>query len=313
MVAATGWGQDLPTACGGSRVRYGVSGQPLSVFNWEVTGGTIIANYNDSVDIEWGLADGIKTIRVTEHTVSNCVAAPVMAYVMVNSTRVDIGDVAEICEDGTYTFVPDAIYASYSWSTGETTSSIVTGKAGTYWVDITDENGCKGRDSAELIVNPKLYIDLGKDTVLCDGQTLVLDAGFDGTQYKWSTGDIGQLIEVGASRNPYWVEVTSDKGCITRDSIMIKICLDFKIPNAFTPNGDGDNDTWNLPWMEFYPEGTVEIYDRWGRIVFKQKGFPSQGWDGRAKGKSLPMDSYYYIINLQNGIDPIVGNVTIIR
>lgn len=318
MVTAIGWGQEsttsnLPSVCGGSRVRYGVAGLPLSTFNWEVTGGTVINNYNDSIDVQWGSTEGIKTIKVTEYTKDNCVAAPVMANIMVTSASVEIGTVAEICEGDSFTFVPNAVFALYNWSTGETTSKIVTGQAGTYWVDITDANGCTRRDSAELIVNPKLYINLGSDTVLCPEQTLVLDAGFDGTQYKWSTGDIGQTLQIGAGNKTYWVDVTSDKECVTRDSISISLCVDLKIPNAFTPNGDNDNDRWHLQWLEFYPEATIDIYDRWGRLVFKKKTFPAEGWDGKSNGKPLPMDSYHYIIDLKNGSEPIVGSVTIIR
>jgi gliding motility-associated-like protein len=164
-----------------------------------------------------------------------------------------------------------------------------------------------------LVVKPKLFVNIGKDTVLCPEQTLELDAGFDGTQYHWSTGDISQTLKVGAGNNTYWVDVTSDKGCVTRDSINISLCVDLKIPNAFTPNGDNDNDAWHLKWLEFYPDATVDVYDRWGRLVFKSKGFPTEGWDGRSNGKPLPMDAYHYIIDLKNGSDPIVGSVTIIR
>jgi gliding motility-associated-like protein len=313
MVAAIGLGQNLPSACGGSRVRYGVSGTPLSTFNWEVTGGTIIHNYNDSVDIEWGISNGIKTIRVTEYTKNNCVAAPVLANVMVTSANVDIGNLVEICEDDSFTFVPNSIFALYKWSTGETTPQIITGTAGTYWLDITDANGCKGRDSATLVVNPKLVVNIGNDTTICPEQTLVLDAGFDGSRYSWSTGEIGQSIQIGAGNKNLWVDVTTDKGCVTRDSITISLCVDLKIPNAFTPNGDNDNDYWRISWLEFYPNASIDIYDRWGRLVYKSNLFPVSGWDGKSGGRPLPMDAYHYILDLKNGTDPIVGNVTIIR
>ena len=312
MITAAGWGQDLPSACGGSRVRYGVSGQPSSTFNWEVTGGTIIANYNDSIDVQWETLEGIKTIRVTEYAQGGCVAAPALAHVMVNNGGADIGDeVIQICEGESHTFVPNILNVTYHWSTGDTTTTIVADKAGMYWVDITN-GSCKSRDSAELVINPKLYVDLGNDTALYMGKTIVLDAGFDGAQYKWSTGDITQSIEVGAKKEPVWVQVTSDKGCLSSDTVRINAVV-ADIPNAFTPNDDGVNDTWNISWLVFYPEASIEIYDRWGRIVYKKKGYSTPGWDGRSNSKPLPMDSYYYILTYDKDLDPVVGNVTIIR
>jgi gliding motility-associated-like protein len=86
------------------------------------------------------------------------------------------------------------------------------------------------------------------------------------------------------------------------------------IPNAFTPNGDGDNDTWRVRYIEGRSNITVEIFDRWGRRVFYSKtGLPSGGWDGTFNGRNLPMDSYYYIINMNDGSEPMIGTVTIIR
>lgn len=314
-----GWGQDLPSTCGGSRVRYGVSGQPSSIFEWEVTGGTVLNNYNDSIDIEWELTEGIKTLKVTEHTQGNCVATPVFAHVMISSSKFDIGDKIEICEGETHTFIPNKLFTAYKWSTGATTPDISVTTPGTYWLEASDGSGCKGIDSAELVVNPTLKIDLGKDTALCPEQRLLLDAGTNGAKYQWSTNDIGSMLEIGEGKQTIWVDVTTDKGCVTRDSINIAICdyanwiKDFDIPNAFTPNGDNDNDTWKLEWLNFFPQATIEIYDRWGRMVFRSKGFPSEGWNGKSNGKPLPMDSYHFIINIESGVEPIVGNVTIIR
>lgn len=313
MVTVTGWGQDLPSACGGSRVRYGVSGQPSSTFNWEVTGGTLLASYNDSADIEWDIAGGIKTIKVTEITQGHCIASPVYAQILVSTVNVNLGNNAELCEGDSIKLEPDGTYAAYDWSTGATSANVEAKKAGRYWLKVTDAYGCKGQDSIDLAVNTRPNVDLGADTSLCLEEKVTFDAGFGGVSYNWSTQQTGQYIEVGPGKQTIWVDVTNEKGCTTRDTVVVDLCRNYKIPNAFTPNGDNDNDTWNIQWLEFYPEATVEIYDRWGRIVFKSKGFPSSGWNGRSNGKPLPMDSYYYVITLQNGIEPIVGNVTIIR
>ena len=322
LVTQQVWGQDLPSTCGGSQVRYGVSGLPLSVFNWEVTGGTILHNYNDSIDVKWDETEGIKTIKVTEYTQGKCVATPILGHVMIASAKVDIGNLIEICQGETYTFKPTQAFSQYQWNTGSTGTSLEVNQPGTYWVEVADASGCRGRDSAVLVVNPLLSISLGNDTVLCpeeEPKPLILDAGYTGSQYVWSTGDILPTIEVSYGKQTIWVDVTSDKGCTTRDTIEIAACnynewvKTLDLPNAFTPNEDNDNDTWKLWWIHQFDGATVEIFDRWGRMVYQTKSFPSDGWNGISNGKPLPMDSYYYIVNLQNGTDPIVGNVTVIR
>jgi len=86
-----------------------------------------------------------------------------------------------------------------------------------------------------------------------------------------------------------------------------------EIPNAFSPNGDGINDVWNITGKESFPDIEVTVYNRWGQAVWKSViGYPVP-WDGRSKGKALPVDSYHYYIVLHNGTRAIIGNVTVVR
>lgn len=86
-----------------------------------------------------------------------------------------------------------------------------------------------------------------------------------------------------------------------------------EIPNAFSPNGDGVNDAWNITGKEFWPDIEVTVYNRWGQAVWKSgRGYPVP-WDGRSRGKSLPVDSYHYYIVLHNGTRAIIGNITVVR
>ncbi len=87
------------------------------------------------------------------------------------------------------------------------------------------------------------------------------------------------------------------------------------MPTAFTPNGDGDNDVWRIPELLAYPAAVVEIYDRWGKLVLRSAPGYSDPWDGISMdGREMPMDSYYFVINLGDGVsEPIVGTVTLIK
>src|ERR1700761_2162272 len=89
-------------------------------------------------------------------------------------------------------------------------------------------------------------------------------------------------------------------------------CLIPRIPNTFTPNGDGVNDTWAIDDLQNFPQATVFIYSRWGMRLFYSIGY-SKPWDGRYNGKSLPAGTYYYLINLNDGRAPLSGPVVIIR
>jgi gliding motility-associated-like protein len=85
------------------------------------------------------------------------------------------------------------------------------------------------------------------------------------------------------------------------------------IPKAFSPNGDGINDVWNITGKESWPYIEVTIYNRWGQAVWKSgRGYPVP-WDGRSIGRELPVDSYHYVIDFHNGSKLIFGDVTIVR
>jgi gliding motility-associated-like protein len=84
------------------------------------------------------------------------------------------------------------------------------------------------------------------------------------------------------------------------------------IPNTFTPNGDGINDFWDITALVSYPACTVNIYSRYGTLVYNSTGYP-RAWDGTRHGKPLPAGTYYYIVDPGNGAKKFAGAVTIIR
>lgn len=84
------------------------------------------------------------------------------------------------------------------------------------------------------------------------------------------------------------------------------------IPNTFTPNGDGINDVWNIPLLALYNKNVVNVYNRYGQLVFHSAGYGTP-WDGTYKGSTLAVGAYYYIIQLDDYSKPLSGEVTIIR
>lgn len=163
-------------------------------------------------------------------------------------------------------------------------------------------------------------------TVFLDA-TLVDDLG-DATIEWFANGvpfDSGTLSTSDGSATvgfvDYEIVVTTPAGCETRSNVRILVVpAEIRIPNAFTPNGDGRNDDFKI----IYPQGLVivefsmNIYTRWGNLVFETDN-PDEGWNGQRNndGEPLPSDVYvyYYTIRLagQTEAETVQGEVVLIR
>jgi gliding motility-associated-like protein len=207
------------------------------------------------------------------------------------------------------------------WSDGATGTSRAGIPAGDYRVILTDQNLCS-KDSVITITQPdSIRITLAIIHPQCldnpNGEIAVIVTGGSpgtGYQFKWSDNSTDQNRD-NLFPGKYKVLVTDFNGCTATDSVKLEalqeICLE--IPNAFSPNGDGINDEWNIGMIYLYPEMEVSIFNRQGQLIWRsERGYPG-AWNGRSNGRALPMDSYHYVINLPNGRKPIVGNVTIVR
>jgi gliding motility-associated-like protein len=237
----------------------------------------------------------------------------------------DIGDNEEICEDDHFTFDAETSYltdVTYLWSDSSMGTTYTTNQAGYVWVQITGTDGCADYDSAMLTVNPIPIVDLGQDTALCGTSVLMADAGFF-SSYLWSTGDITNPIYLDGNRNEpeiVWVEVTDENGCMGSDTMIIEVCdvylLFANIPNTITPGDkNGQNDVWIIPNIELFPDAELEIFDRWGRLIYRTTDAYNNPWNGESmSGKEMPMDAYYYVLDTKvSHVEPLTGYVNIIK
>ena len=76
--------------------------------------------------------------------------------------------------------------------------------------------------------------------------------------------------------------------------------LPFAIPGGLSPNGDGNNDSWNIQGLVDYPDALVTVFDRWGQKVYSGTS-QDPAWDGTTNGRECPTADYYYVIDLGNG------------
>ena len=111
----------------------------------------------------------------------------------------------------------------------------------------------------------------------------------------------------------YFVKATSNEGCTVVQPINVNIDdADILPSNIFSPNGDGINDYWLIPLIEYYPESTIEIFSRNGQSIYRSKGY-TRVWDGRANdGNIVPVGVYYYLIKASPRLKPVSGTVTVI-
>lgn len=112
----------------------------------------------------------------------------------------------------------------------------------------------------------------------------------------------------------YVLTVSDENGCSASDSVLVAIIPEIDIPDGFSPNGDLINDVWEIGNTELYPSLVVEIYNRWGDLLFRSEGY-DEPWDGRYNGDLLPIGTYYYIIEFDEPefSDKITGPLTILR
>ncbi len=326
MIPVAGHGQSLPYACAGSQESYGVTGMLNSVFNWAVDGGRIISGQgNDTITIQWDYDRRSHTISVIEYTEGNCTGTPVEAELDINAPIAEIGDNAEVCENEQYSFDATTSYLtsiSYLWNDSSTSPTYSSGTPGYVWVKVTGTDNCSDYDSAYLSVNPLPVVDLGRDTALCGTATLILDPGFF-AGYNWSNGSISGSVTVDGKRmkpENIWVEVTDEHGCKGYDTLLLEVCdvylLFAGMPNTITPGDkNGQNDRWVIPNIELFPDAVLEIYDRWGRLVYRTTDIYNQPWKGETmSGKELPMDAYYFVLDIKVAhIKPMTGYVNVIR
>jgi len=294
----------------------------------------------------WDFGDGLTS---TENSPVHKYAAPgkytvyLVAYpcedtaikvVMVDSTPFVrfITDIGQVCEGRGINFYPQfrSGAENLQWDFGDGTGKINSWQpvhafdsSGTYQVTVVASYpSCPDSNTTQTInVHPHPVVSLGPDTSLCPGGDAILLYNRAEEQqsyvYKWNTGaETKQIL----TRHPgvYSLTARSEQGCTTTDSMEIFKGCYINIPNVFTPNGDGINDF-------FFPRSLLsrnvtrfkmEIYNRWGQLIFETKSTSGRGWDGRFNNAEQPQGVFIYLLEAEidgKHLERYTGNVTLIR
>ena len=189
------------------------------------------------------------------------------------------------------------------------------GKQGATYVYVDDVSVC------ECSFN----FSLGKDTTLCNGDTLILNPKMPNATYTWQSGSTDSIYKV-TQAGTYWVSAYfADYNITTYDTINVAyidcdtaqtIIPDIYIPNSFTPNGDGLNDVFNIKTTFIFSDYKLTIFNRWGNMVFDSEDI-NKGWDGTYKGKPVPLGVYVFQLTatIKDTGEQIkkTGRVTVVR
>ncbi len=211
--------------------------------------------------------------------------------------------------------------SSYSWSNGATTSSITVSPGTQTQYSVTVLNGlCKAKDSTTVFVNPLPNVIACCDTVIFSGDNVQLTAT-GGITYLWvpSSGlscvNCPNPLASPLQNTTYTVTITSDSGCNAEKTITVDVdCRSIFVPNAFSPNGDNEND-FECVYGGCIQSMDFSIFDRWGNRVFWTN---DQGhcWDGRYNGELMNSGVYVYELEvvLVGGTEVSKkGNITLMR
>jgi gliding motility-associated-like protein len=288
-------------------------------------------NTNDATQIIRNLVAGSYSVIVTD--AANCVTTDsfelhqpdsLLVQELINNPLCageNSGSISVKISGGTGSYI-------FQWSSGSTNSIASDLSEGDYQLLVKDNNNCTVTRSYTLTEPPAIVITDSTQQPWCaeiqDGKIFITIQGGTGTYtYLWDDGFQSE-DRTSIGFGSHWVSVTDSAGCSITDSIVLtaqrKMCLD--IPDALSPNGDGKNESWkisasgqsdHMPLNIAYPDAIVTIYNRWGNKVFtSERGYPVE-WNGSSNGNKLPIDTYYYTIDLKDGSSILTGIVLLLK
>jgi len=262
---------------------------------------------------------GGSCVSETDQTIT-VLAVPKLAFTVPASVCTNTGTIQLVATEssgiaGSGTYIGTGVSAAGVFDP-------VKSGAGTFAISYiySANNACTDTITQSITVNAAPTAYAGADTTVLEGgsATLHATAKGDSLTYAWSPAlylNSNSLLDPTVTPLAdmiYTLTVTTAKGCSTTSTIKVTVLKSPVIPNTFTPNGDGINDTWLIKYLDSYSGAIVDVFNRYGQKVYTSIGYPTP-WDGRSNNKDLPAGVYYYMINPLHGRKAFSGWVTIIR
>ncbi len=315
--------------CFGERVVIFAAGG--STYEWTGPNGFISTLERPVIDSADYADQGRYNVKIT--TSQGCSDTASLNLLIYPAAHATIGSDVSICEGSSINLIAGG-GIKYKWSTdiGALASTIENDSVAnplvtptdttSYNVTVYNEYGCTDTASVTVNVWKKPSIDAGPDKRIRIGLPVTLDGSAEGTdiRYFWTpsayldnANSLKPVVNPPASAY-YTLHGESNKGCgSAMDEVFIKVYDKIIIPNAFSPNRDGINDTWNIEPLDLFTDADLQVYNRYGQLVFRNIGY-IKPWNGTRNNTSLPVGTYYYILDLKiKGEKPMTGVVTLLR
>jgi len=237
-----------------------------------------------------------------------------------------------VCSNDSVLLDAEIAGATYLWQDGSTSPVYNAKSSGLYWVEVTDTNNCKARDSVNITFILPQTVNIGNDITICQGETLILDATNSNTTYLWQDNSTSPTFSV-TLQGVYWVEASTICGTVS-DTVVVELdncdCY-LCIADAFTPDGSGidiNNKLYVFNKLGYKGDAletiNFKIFNRWGEMIFEaseksQIVYPEGGWDGThiRSGEKMEIGVYVWLLEAKTTqgvkMGPIGGNVSLIR
>ncbi|MBN2667968.1 MAG: gliding motility-associated C-terminal domain-containing protein, partial [Bacteroidales bacterium] len=253
---------------------------------------------------------------------NHCYAYDSVEVVELARPVIKISGNSAICpEDTAFVQVVD-VFPGFQWSTGDDSQGIATLNPDWYYVTVTDDNNCSSIDSVEVTVFDAINYAFDIQPASCpnseDGAISIYNVSSPVT-YTWSTGSNDSLLQNLLS-GTYELTLTDAHHCVSNVQLELNSldinCLN--IPTAFSPNNDMVNDLWEIENIELKGQIKIEIFNRWGQLVFEFDGlgqeyaYSGNQWDGTYNGKELPVSAFVYMLYLEDE-DKVINGVLSIK
>ncbi|MBK9061002.1 MAG: choice-of-anchor L domain-containing protein [Flavobacteriales bacterium] len=265
---------------------------------------------------------GTYTLTVTD--ANGCISSTTATVAGTPGVEASAGVTGPLCHASTdgaidLTITSGLAPFTYAWDNGAADEDRSGLAGGEYGISITDGNGCTW-DSLITVQAPEV---ITADTILShfvNGHNIGSWNGADGSisvdvtggtppyTYAWDDG-ASMASRYGLSAGRYEVTITDSNGCSIQLTIILTQPDDLEMPTGFTPNGDGNNDTFVVRGIEAYPGNQLIVYNRWGNVVFDQPHYTNEWRGENQQGQDLPDGTYFVVlrlnaeITLQNYVD----------